>query len=158
YVPRFATLLAFSVFALAQQAPTALTSADYANAEKFMGYNTTPLVFGASGRPGWLDDGRFWYRVQRVEGPEFVIVDPEKGGARAPEFDHNRLAAGLTAATGTTVERTKLPFQTIEFSGDSKTLFLSVTGKRWACALDTYRCGSDTRQLLNSVLSPDKKK
>ncbi|MGE3190454.1 MAG: hypothetical protein AB7N90_12280, partial [Vicinamibacterales bacterium] len=43
-----------------QAAPAALTSDDYARAERWMGYNTAPLVFHASVRPTWLDDDRFW--------------------------------------------------------------------------------------------------
>ena len=43
-------------------APPALTAADYARAEKFMGYNTTPLVLHGGVRPTWLGagDDRFW--------------------------------------------------------------------------------------------------
>jgi hypothetical protein len=33
------------------------TAADYARAEKFMGYNVNSLVYGTV-RPNWLDDGR----------------------------------------------------------------------------------------------------
>ena len=46
--------------AVAQQ-QKALTASDYARAEKFMGYNTNPLV-DHSVQPAWLADGRFWYR------------------------------------------------------------------------------------------------
>ena len=34
--------------------PRALTAADYARAEKFMAYNTAPLVYRATVRPNWL--------------------------------------------------------------------------------------------------------
>src|ERR671923_2235907 len=46
----------------------ALTANDYARAEKFMGYNTNPLVLGAGIRPRWLADDRFWYRVTTPAG------------------------------------------------------------------------------------------
>ena len=55
-----ATLLALAS-ALAQQKYTA---ADYQRAERFMGYNTTPLVLRSGVRPNWLPDERFWYRNQ----------------------------------------------------------------------------------------------
>ena len=65
--------------ALAQPpAPRQLTADDYSRAERFMGYNTNPLVLNAGVRPNWLPDGRFWYRTQREAGPEFVLVDPVK--------------------------------------------------------------------------------
>jgi hypothetical protein len=75
--PLLIAALAFCSSAMAQQSPAALTSADYARAEKFMGYNTTPLVLGVAGRPNWMPDGRLWYRVTRESGPEFLIADQE---------------------------------------------------------------------------------
>jgi len=50
------------------ESPRAVTSADYQRAEKWMGYNTNPLVFRAGVRPLWLGDDRFWYRVTTPEG------------------------------------------------------------------------------------------
>jgi dipeptidyl-peptidase-4 len=150
--------LAFCTSAMAQQNLAALTSADYARAEMFMGYNTTPLVFGAAGRPGWMADGRFWYRVLRDNGPEFVIVDPSNGGARAPAFDRLRLASALSEASGTPVQGNKLPFQSIDVSDDHKTVSFSSTGKRWKCTLDNYHCAADTGAPPNSTLSPDKRR
>jgi hypothetical protein len=44
------------------------TAADYARAEKMMGYNTTPRVLRSGVRPTWLPDERFWYRVTTAEG------------------------------------------------------------------------------------------
>ena len=70
--------------AVAQPGPAVLTAADYARAEKFMTYNTAPLVYGAGVRPTFLKDGRFWYRVTRESGAEFMLADPAKG-TKAPE-------------------------------------------------------------------------
>ena len=147
---------------LAQQNPPALTTADYAHAEQFMGYNTTPLVFGTTGRAGWMADGRFWYRVVRQDGPEFVIVDPSKGGARTPAFDRTKLAAGLSEALvaggGKAVEGSRLPFQTIDLSADNKTISFTASVKRWKCTLADYKCATDSKPQTDSVLSPDKKR
>ena len=151
-------ILSFYSPAWAQQNPVALTSADYASAEKFMGYNATPLVFGASGRPGWMRDGRFWYRVVRESGTEFLVVDPAKGGSRAPAFDHARLAAALAKASAATVDATMLPFQTIDFSDDGHAVSFTATGKRWKCTLDEYVCLADKTEPVNTALSPDKKR
>ena len=49
--------VAFATSALAQQ--RAVTAADYARAERYMSYETTPLVFGTAVRPTWLPDDRF---------------------------------------------------------------------------------------------------
>ncbi|HET7618313.1 MAG TPA: DPP IV N-terminal domain-containing protein [Vicinamibacterales bacterium] len=63
----------------AADAPRVLTDADYARAERFMGYNTNPLVLHAGVRPTWLPDGRFWYRTTTENGTEHILVDPMKG-------------------------------------------------------------------------------
>jgi len=59
-----------------QPAPAAITAADYARAEQFMGYNTAPLVFRTGVRPNWIADDRFWYRVTTPSGQETWLVDP----------------------------------------------------------------------------------
>src|SRR5215467_7039883 len=56
-----------------------LAAEDYARAEKFMPYNTNPLVLHSPVRPTWLPDDRFWYRVTTEKGTEFVLVDPMRG-------------------------------------------------------------------------------
>ena len=53
-----------------------LTAGDYERAERFMTYNTTPLVLHNGVRPTWLDGNRFWYRVTGVNGREAWLVDP----------------------------------------------------------------------------------
>ena len=52
--------LAAGLLALASaSAQQKFTAADYARAEKMMGYNTTPLVVRSGVRPNWLRDDRF---------------------------------------------------------------------------------------------------
>jgi dipeptidyl aminopeptidase/acylaminoacyl peptidase len=60
-------------------APSSLTAADYARAEKFMTYNVTPLVTRSGVRANWLPDNRFWYRVTTENGSETVLIDPARG-------------------------------------------------------------------------------
>src|SRR5215471_2063586 len=79
------------------------SAADYQHAEKFMTYNTAPLVYRSGVRPAWLPDERFWYRVTTPEVAEFILVDPAKG-IRAPAFDHVKLAAALSAASGRPID------------------------------------------------------
>jgi len=156
----------------AQQAKRALTSADYAHAEQFMTYNTTPLVYGAGVRPNWLAGGKFWYRVTRENGAEFILVDPEKG-ARAPAFDHARLAAALSTAAKAKYEPDRLPFQEITLADDHSWVSFSAAGKVWKCALSEYRCAVESDRVVgntgrggrgggrggpNPAQSPDKKK
>src|SRR4051812_2378233 len=56
-------------------ARAALTAADYARAERFMTYNTTPLMLHGSVHATWLPEDRFWYRTRSEAGEEAVLVD-----------------------------------------------------------------------------------
>src|SRR4029453_18148653 len=60
--------------------PRSLTAADYAHAEKFMTWNTTPLVFRSNISPTWLPDDRFWYRRSTPTGNDAILVNPATGG------------------------------------------------------------------------------
>jgi len=78
-----AAAAAYAVPIVAQQrlgtATRSMTVADYARAEKFMSWNTTPLVFRSGVSPTWLPDDRFWYRVTTPEGNQAVLVNPASG-------------------------------------------------------------------------------
>ncbi len=60
-------------------AARAMTAADYARAEKFMTWNTTPLVYRSGVRPTWIDGDRFWYRITTPGGSEAILVDAASG-------------------------------------------------------------------------------
>ena len=64
--------LAVSATVAAQQPsgpPRALTAADYARAERFMTYNTTPLVLRSGVRPAWTVCTRALMRPNSVDMP-----------------------------------------------------------------------------------------
>ena len=102
FIPRLGLSVAAcalaSTVALAQRAadaPRALTAADYARAETFMTYNTTPLVLRTGVRASWLpgDPGdRFWYRVTTERGVEVVLVDPGKAAKAACDLPQCKAA------------------------------------------------------------------
>ncbi|MGD2136207.1 MAG: DPP IV N-terminal domain-containing protein [Gemmatimonadales bacterium] len=165
--------LLFAVPAAAPaQTPDSLTAEDYARAERFLGSNANDLVSGIAGRPTWLDDGRFWYRVSTADGAAFIMVDPVRP-ARAPAFDHARLARALSDVTGRTIEGTDLPFRSFELSADGRELTVTIPdrppaprrggGQRLTCNLRTYLClPADSAEAegleeppRNSVVSPD---
>jgi dipeptidyl-peptidase-4 len=127
--PLLYLIAALAAGAFAQNPSPKFTAADYARAEKFMGYNTNPLVYGAV-RPNWTDDGRCWYRVTRAEGSEFVLVDPASG-SKGPAFDHARLAAALSKAGNATYDAHNLPFNDIEIAGSN--ILFNLSGRRWQC-------------------------
>lgn len=142
---------------LAIAQPKALTAADYARAEKFMGYYANPLVFHDI-HPTWLPDGRFWYRDYSAEGNEFVVFDPVKQ-TREPAFDQDKVAETLSKAVGKNYERRHLPFAHFEYSADGKSILFNIADKRWTCTVKGDSCagfaGVDAPP--DSVLSPDKK-
>lgn len=147
--------------AFAQHVRRRLTDADYARAERLLGYNTSKLVFGTSVRPTWLPGDRFWYRNAIPEGFEFVLVDPARK-TRERAFDQVKLAAALSSAADTTYDPYHLPFGTFQFTPEERGITFDVGRKHWTCDFGADRCTSETRQRSaappNSVLSPDSTK
>jgi dipeptidyl-peptidase-4 len=135
-------------------APAALTADDYRRAESFLNYRTAPLVMNAGVRPTFLPDGRFWYRTQRPDGSEFVLVDPVRR-SKAPAFDHVRVADALSKAAGRTLDRSRLPFTSIDLSTEGQILIV-LGDRRYACDPAGTACTSTERPVsrLQSV-SPD---
>ena len=77
------------------------------------------LVFDTSVAPHWMPSGdRFWYTYQTRDGRRFFIVDPVKK-AKAPLFDHAKMAAALTSITREPYDASHLPFSTIKFKNDT---------------------------------------
>ena len=133
-VPVILSVAGHSVFA---QQPT-IPAARYAQAERFLAPATSPLVFGATVRPHWLPDDRFWYRNTVATGSEFIVADPGKG-TRARAFDAAKLAAGLSAATGGTYSANQLPFTSIDIrpNGDIR---VRVAATAYDCSAQTGHC------------------
>jgi dipeptidyl-peptidase-4 len=144
---------------LAAQQPRQLTAQDYARAERFLGANTAPLVTGSGVRPTWIDGGRFWYRTTVSTGSAFFVVDPARR-TREALFDQARLGAALAAASGGRLDVNRLPAQAFELSKDSRSITVSVQGRRWTCHLQTYTCAPASANAVtdapqNSSVSPD---
>lgn len=123
----------------APYAPRALTTDDYAHAEKFMPYNTTPLVLHTVLHPTWGSDDRLWYQTTTTRGKEFVLVNAARR-TRAPAFDQAKLAAALSAASGAAYDAFHLPFDEFEFSAGGWSIAFDVKDRRWVCDLRIYRC------------------
>ena len=147
-------LLAASAFAQTR----ALTAADYAHAEQFLGYNTNRLVLHVAAQPTWAGDDRFWYRTTTENGTEFFQVDAATG-ARTSAFDQAKIAAALSTAARSNYTAYRLPFNVFEFSSDRKSISFNAGGSRWTCDVAGTRCeGTERRQGPPSVTSPDGKR
>src|SRR5512146_446800 len=152
---RFRTLIAAAVAVAAPMAVTtaqrAMTSADYARAERFMNFNTTPLVFGTAVRATWLPNDRFWYRDVTPTGAELLIVDPARG-TRSRVFDNRGLAAAIATALGVAPDALGQASTQSEIANDGRMVTVSIGGRRVECDIETTRCGAavDDRERANA--------
>ena len=152
---RFRTLIAAAVVVAAPMAATtaqrAMTSADYARAERFMNFNTTPLVFGTAVRATWLPNDRFWYRDVTPTGADLLIVDAARG-ARSRVFDNRGLAAAIATALGVAPAALGQASTQSELANDGRMVTVSIGGRRVECDIETTRCGAavDDRERANA--------
>ena len=98
-------------------------------------------VFRDRVAPHWFaGNNRFWYRNElRGGAAEFVVVDAERG-VRGPAFDHARLAAALSEASGSEYPAAQLPFSRIQFLDGGRAVGFRVGDQAWRCTFDTYLC------------------
>lgn len=141
-----------------EHATLAVTWEDYARAERFLPWNAAKLLHGVEVTPHWIDDGdTFWYRTTGEDGAHFVKVDPETG-TREPAFDHVRLAAALSATSGTACDAGNLPLAEVEFAPGGQQFRFDLGETRWTCDLTTYACRRAERDSAPAVdvsRSPD---
>ncbi len=156
-----------------------ISADDYARAERMLGWNASKLVFHTPVSPEWLEGDRFWYRKPVPDGHEFIYVDPS-ADVRRPGFDHAKLAAALSTASGTSYEPYRLPFEEFKFvdgtgsirfwEDEKKTKDQQDSKKeeeepeevhrRWTCNLTSYECvGPENipKDADDEVKSPDEK-
>jgi len=77
-------------------APLQMTREDYARAERFMTYNTTPLVLHSGVRPTWVAEDRFWYRTRTDKGTEAFLIDAGSKTRTACELPECKAPASNT--------------------------------------------------------------
>lgn len=143
----------------AAQSRAAVSLDDYARAERYLNYHTTPLVANGPVRATWLaGSDRFWYRNQDASGAQFFLVDAVKA-TKAPAFNHAAVAASLSTALGKPVIASRLPFQQIVFAADALSFSFDADNRRWTCDVQGGKCAATTRPAVvpNSELSPDGK-
>ncbi|MFY9554842.1 MAG: DPP IV N-terminal domain-containing protein [Blastocatellia bacterium] len=98
------------------------------------------LAINIPERATWIDaTSRFWYRRSVKGGNEFVLVDAETL-SRKPAFDHERLAASLSVASGEKLTAVTLPFSTISFVDAERAVQFVTSGSTWKCELSDYSC------------------
>jgi len=133
------------------------TVQEYERARQFLPGNLRHSIYVAEVSPHWLDKAnRFWYHKVSPKGGEFILVDAEHNTA-GPAFDHEKLAATLGRVTHREFSATDLPFDSIDFSDDQKSLRFHLEGSQWTCTLSDYECKSVASDESEEAVSPDKK-
>ena len=133
-----------------------LTAADYARAERLVGYNANPLVDHAVTAVTWLDDTHFWYRDHDASGDRFVPMDATSGKT-SPSLDVDKLAAALAKASGKPVDAKKLSLDGFRINDDGG-FDITVASKQYRCdsALKGCVAAATKGGEEPGVLSPDK--
>lgn len=133
----FAALAASVCVPLAASAQRVYTDHDYANAERWMGYNVNPLVDHTVSEVQYLSDGRVFFRDPAGGSVVFRIADFRTGKVE-PAFDTEKLAAALSKASGQEVEAKYLRIESYE--PEAKGFAVTVRGQIYHCAADAASC------------------
>lgn len=123
--------------AVSAQAQRVYTASDYKQAERWMSYNTRPLVSHTVSNVTFLADGRVFYRDSQAAGAMYMLADPKKG-TKAPAFDRDALATALTAVTRYPITGATLNVSTYEPTADG---FRVTTGEgTFSCDRSATTC------------------
>jgi dipeptidyl aminopeptidase/acylaminoacyl peptidase len=141
-----ASLLAF--LSVASTAFAQVTEADFDRAldiqEKY-----SKLAINLAEPPVWQEStDTFVYRKSVDGGHEFELVDAA-AQTKQPAFDHARLAAALSAASGESYKAETLPFPRFRFVSTRSAIEFTAGafpagGTRWHCDLGNYTCSKST--------------
>ncbi|HXE08158.1 MAG TPA: DPP IV N-terminal domain-containing protein [Acidobacteriaceae bacterium] len=157
---RSAGIATLSAVCLTATAYAQGTLADYQRAHDLRA-KSRDLVVGTPGPAEWIGEtNHFWYTKTVKGGTEFVLVDAD-AGTKKPAFDQEKLAAGISKATGHAYTALKLPFAPQEgrpgaaarqnpnaapttapltFVDDEKSIQFGVNGSMYKCGLADYAC------------------
>ena len=125
---------------IAVDAGRRISPEQYARAERFLPWNADRLLFQMGIDPKWIEGtDRFWYRSETANGPRYRLVDPEAGTA-APAFDHVRLAASLSRASGVSADPDRLDLADLVYRDHPARLTFTALDRRWVCDLGNYDC------------------
>jgi dipeptidyl-peptidase 4 len=143
---------------LAQAADGGLTPADYAAANTVLEANLHGLVRNESVQPHWIgNSGRFWYRRDGSNGPEFVVVTAQ--GVKSSAFDHAGLRRALSRVLGehNSGEALQAFLAHAQLSDDLIHLTGPMDKKSFDCNVKTLQCRAfDTPAPTPELLrSPD---
>lgn len=127
-------LVSLPVILLAQGRPV-----DYERAANLK-EKLQPLVLNIVDQSNWIEKtSRFWYRKSVKGGFEFNVVDAV-AATKKIAFDHEKLAAALATVLEDEVDANNLPFRSIRFTDDEKSVEFNIREWKYACDLTSYLC------------------
>lgn len=134
----------------------------YERAEQLMHIHWMKGVFNGRVVPNWSDDAnQFWYsreiQLDADRGNEFIVVNPEQNTSK-PAFDHEQLAASLSAILHKKILPYQLPIQNLELVKEQDIIRFYFEDNRWECDLQNYQCTAIKpipKAEPHELLSPD---
>jgi hypothetical protein len=117
------------------------------------------LVVNTPGAITWIGSSdKFWY-PRAVKGGTEIVLGDAAAGSKALAFDHDKLAAAISAATGQTYKGLALPFASgaggrggagrgatagstspLTFVDGEKSIEFGAGGSLYRCSLTAYQC------------------
>jgi dipeptidyl-peptidase-4 len=112
------------------------TAHDYTQAERWLGFNTRPLVHHAVSEVVYLKDGRLFYRDSGSKDGYYVIADPAKG-TKDIAFDNAKLAAATGKASGRDVKTANIIVDTYTPDAQGSGYTVDFGWGKFHCVTDT---------------------
>ena len=138
------SLLAVCVVPAILSAHAQVTRADYERALSLQKQYDS-LVVNLPDPPVWQESAdRFVYRKTVEGGHEFMMVDAATL-TKQPAFDHAKLAAALSTASGTPYTAVTLPFPRFRFVDKDSAITFFFENALWRCDLQAYTCAKQKR-------------
>lgn len=124
-------VLALLVLALPAAGQGRVNQANWTLAERFSPDALRSLVNTQTVAPNWIEKtDSAWYYWKDAAGARFMLVQP-KTRTKAPLFDHERVAAALSAEGGKPYDAKDLPFTRVTFRKDLQGIYFLVDSIRY---------------------------
>src|ERR1700744_4983200 len=138
----FATLLSVLSTTPALLNPQrAYTAQDYAQAERWMGYNVNPLVDHTVSDVKYLPDGRVFFRDPAAGTVAFRTADARTGKIELA-FDTSKLAAALSKASGREIDAAHLRIES--YTPEANGFAVTMRSQMFHCTANAESCTPET--------------
>ena len=94
--------------------------------------------------PRWAEQGHSFHYKLSVEGGFMFYKDSVDAASPTPAFDHKRISAALSQASGQTFSPLQLPFDSFSYSNNEQQISFYFDGERWQCQTDGQVCKAQT--------------